>query len=299
MAILNAGPLPFTLRQLQYVVAVGELGSFRRAAEHCHVAQPSLSTQIAEVESALGVQLFERDRRGVLVTQAGKELLERARALLVGARDLADAMARRGDPLTGVLRIGAIPTIAPYLVPEIAPALRKKFGALQIQWSEDQTSRLMAALQAGELDGALVATEADLGDVEHAVLLSDPFVLAAPAGHPLVRSKKPLHAADLNGVELLVLAEGHCLRDQALSACKRARTSAFGATSLATLVQMVAGGAGVTLLPTLALRTEGRRSGLAVRPFVAPGPHRTIALVWRRGSAVAGAMRALAAVMKR
>src|SRR4051812_13487309 len=293
-------PHPLTLRQLQYVVAVAETQSFRRAAERCRVGQPSLSTQIAEVERALGVRLFERDRRHVLVTAAGEALLPHARALLVAADDLVAAAARLGDPLAGTLRIGIIPTVSPYLLPEIAPALRRALPRLELVWSEDKTATLTARLQAGELDAALVALEAELGDFEHERLGRDRFVVAVGAEHPLARSSRPLGADELRGQELLLLAEGHCLRDQALSACGRGRRreSPFGATSLSTLTQMVAAGRGVTLLPELALATENRRGQLRLRPFKQPSPGRTLALVWRRGSPVAPAVSAIAATIR-
>lgn len=296
----GAAPHPMTLRQLQYVVAVADTGSFRRAAERCRVAQPSLSTQVAELERALGVRLFERDRRRVLVTAAGEALLPAARALLVAADDLVGLAARFADPLAGTLRVGVIPTVSPYLLPEVAPALRRALPRLGLVWSEDKTAALTARLAAGQLDAALVAMEAELGDFEHALIGRDPFVVAVGAEHPLARSSKPLGADELRGEELLLLSEGHCLRDQALSVCGRGRRkeSPFGATSLATLTQMVAAGRGVTLLPTLALPTENRRGQLTLRRFKSPAPGRTLALLWRRGSAMAPAARAVAETVR-
>ena len=293
-------PHAWTLRQLQYAVAVAETGSFRRAAERCRVAQPSLSAQLAELERGLGVRLFDRDRRRVLPTAAGQALLPAARRLLVGADDLVAAAVRFADPLAGTLRVGVIPTVSPYLLPEIAPALRRALPRLSLVWSEDKTAALTARLAAGELDAALVALEAELGDLEHEVIGRDPFVVAVGAAHPLARSRQPLPAEALRADELLLLAEGHCLRDQALSVCARRRPepSPFGATSLATLTQMVAAGRGVTLLPTLALATENRRGQLRLRPFKQPAPGRTLALVWRRGSAAAPAARAVAATIR-
>jgi LysR family hydrogen peroxide-inducible transcriptional activator len=291
-------PHPVSLRQLQYLVAVGETRSFHRAAELCRVSQPSLSAQVAEAENVLGVRVFERDRRRVLVTGAGAEVLRRAREILIAADDLMDGVARWGDPLGGKLRIGVIPTVAPYLLPRVAPRLRRAFPRLQIHWTEERTATLVKLLAAGELEAMLVALEAELGDVEHAEIAVDPFVLALPAHHPLARSKRRATTAELNGAELLVLAEGHCLRDQSLAACKRAHASPFGATSLGTLVQMVAGGDGLTLLPRLALPAENRRGLLRVREFAAPGPHRTLALAWRRGAPVAPALRGLAEAIR-
>jgi LysR family transcriptional regulator, hydrogen peroxide-inducible genes activator len=297
---MKLAPHPFTLRQLQYVIAVADELSFRRAAERCSVSQPTLSAQLAQLEDALGVRLFERDQRRVLPTEAGRGIVDRARRLLVEADDLLDAGKRAGDPLAGTLRIGVIPTVSPYLLPAIAPALRAKFPRLVIAWREDRTAGLMAALDAGELDAALVALEADVGDVEREIVATDAFVLAARPEHALVRKKAPLQASELRGTEVLLLDDGHCFRTQALEVCAtaHAREGEFRATSLATLVQMVAGGVGVTLLPALSVATEAPRAGLVVRPFAQPQPHRTIALVWRRRAPLGPAMRELAAVIR-
>ena len=292
-------PLPFSLRQLQYAIAVADTLSFRRAAERCHVAQPSLSAQVAQLEDALGVRLFERDKRRVLVSAAGQQMLDQARALLHGAEDLMNAAKRFTDPLAGVLRVGVIPTISPYLLPAITPAVRAAYPRLSIVWVEDKTAVLVRDLARGELDAALVALEAELGDVEQEVIASDPFWLAAPAD-PLARAQSPARTADLRQSPVLLLDDGHCLREQALSLCTMARAeeAEFRATSLTTLSQMVAGGAGVTLLPELAATTEADRAGLVLRPLEAPAPQRTVALVWRRRSALGGALRKLAASIK-
>src|SRR5215467_3053578 len=179
---MSVGPHPFSLRQLQYAVAVAESLSFRRAAERCRVAQPSLSAQLAQLETALGVRLFERDRRRVLPTQAGEALIARARRLLVEADDLVDAGRRLADPRAATLRLGVIPTISPYLLPRIVPALRR--AELTVRWTEDKTPALVAAIESGALDGALLALEADLGDLARQPIARDPFVLAAPRAHP-------------------------------------------------------------------------------------------------------------------
>jgi LysR family hydrogen peroxide-inducible transcriptional activator len=294
-----SAPHPYTLRQLQYAVAVADTLSFRQAAERCRVAQPSLSAQLAQLEDALGVRLFERDRRHVLITPAGAELLVRARRLLVEADDLVAAARQLGDPLTGSLRIGVIPTISPYLIPAIAPALRAAFPALELRWIEDKTEVLVRRLDDGTLDAALLALEAEIGDVEVEIVARDPFVLALPRDHPLARGKGALPAARVRAEPVLLLDEGHCFRSQALAYCggREARELEFRATSLPTLVQMVAGGAGVTLLPALALATETPRGAVAIRPL-APVPHRTIALVWRRRSPLGAAFRPLAEVVR-
>jgi LysR family hydrogen peroxide-inducible transcriptional activator len=293
-------PHPATLRQLQYVVAVADTRSFRQAAAMCGVSQPSLSAQIAQLERALGVTVFERSKRRVLPTRAGEELLARARTVLRDADDLADAGARLADPFAGALRVGIIPTISPYLLPEIAPVLRTRHARLRILWTEDKTPALATRLHAGDLDAALVALEADLGDVAHETIGRDPFVLAVPLGHPLGVRTGPASARDLSGQSVLLLDDGHCFRDQALAWCSRARAEEldYRATSLPTLTQMVADGAGVTLLPALAIATETRRSPLRIRQFGPPIPGRTIALVWRRGTPVEPALKAVAATIR-
>jgi LysR family hydrogen peroxide-inducible transcriptional activator len=292
---MRGSPYPLSLRQLQYLVAVAEARSFRRAAEACHVSQPSLSAQVAEAERALGVRLFERDRRRVLVTAAGEALLERARRVLVEADDLLEAARRHGDPLSGTLRIGVIPTVGPYLLPRATPALRKALPGLLVLWEEDRTATLVRRVTAGELDAALLAREADLGDLVQAELARDPFVLATPRGHPLARGAGPLRPAELRGERVLLLDDGHCLRDQALEVCDKAHAQELGfrATSLPTLVQMVASGAGVTLLPRVAVEAEARHADVVIRPFTRPEPGRTLVLAWRRGSAAEVALRAV------
>jgi LysR family hydrogen peroxide-inducible transcriptional activator len=298
---MRLAPHPFTLRQLQYLVAVADELSFRRAAERCHVSQPSLSAQVAQAEAALGVELFERRHRKVLVTLAGQDVLERARRLLVDADDLMEAGRRASDPLTGTIRVGVIPTIAPYLLPTAAPALRAEFRRLTVAWREDKTDVLVEALAGGALDAAVVALEAEIGDVERSTLAQDPFVLAMPSDHALARKRSsPVKAAELRGQDVLLLDEGHCFREQALEVCAtaRAREGEFRATSMTTLVQMVAGGGGVTLLPALAVSTELRRSGLRVRPLSSKKAYRTIALVWRKRSPLGPTLREVARVLR-
>jgi LysR family hydrogen peroxide-inducible transcriptional activator len=297
---MRSSPHPFTLRQLQYAAAVAELRSFRRAAEHCHVSQPSLSAQVIQLEEQLGTRLFERGARRVLVTTAGEALLGRLRRLLLEADDLVDAARQLGDPLSGTLRVGVIPTISPYLLPLLVPALRERHPRLAIVWVEEKTPVLMASLQEGAVDAALLALEAEVGEVDREVVAVDPFVLAAPPGHPLVRAASPATPQELRGAGFLLLDDGHCFRDQALAYCAAARGHEldFRATSLSTLAQMVAAGAGVTLLPRLALPVENRRSELAIRRLASPEPHRTLALVWRPRSPLAPALRRLAATMR-
>lgn len=291
---------PVTLRQLQYLIAVADLGGFRRAAEACHVSQPSLSAQIAQAEAGLGLQLFERNRRRVRVSAAGAPILAQARAVLVAAADLFELARQLSDPFTGTLRIGVIPTISPYLLPEIAPALARVYPHLTIVWSEDRTGGLARQAAEGSIDAAILALEADLGPLDYDVLLRDPFLLAVSPDHPLAKDRRRPRLDDLDGISVLLLDDGHCFRDQALQLCARtgAREAGFRATSLPTLVQMASAGRGVTLLPSIAVPVENRRSQLVVRPFAPPGPGRTIALAWRKGSALAPSLTRLAASIR-
>src|SRR6202451_1157602 len=201
---MSAAPHPFTLRQLQYVVAVAEELSFRRAAARCHVSQPSLSAQLAQVEGSLGVRLFERAHKRVLVTAAGRDLVERARRLLLEADEIVRAAQRVADPLSGTIRLGVIPTISPYLLPSVTPALRRKLPRLRIAWAEDKTDALVRQLAAGEIEGAVVALEADVGEVAREIVASDPFVLVTRPEHALAAKKRPVTEAELRGEELLL-----------------------------------------------------------------------------------------------
>jgi LysR family hydrogen peroxide-inducible transcriptional activator len=293
-------PHRFSLRQLQYAAAVADLRSFRRAAEACYVSQPSLSAQIVALEDALGAPLFERSRRRVLVTSAGEELISRARRLLLEADDLGAAAQRLGDPLSGTLRLGVIPTISPYLLPEVVPVVHRRHAQLTVAWREDKTAALLESLARGALDGAILALEAELGDVEREVLGRDPFVLALPRGHPLAGKTSAVRVEELEGADMLLLEDGHCFRDQALSFCTRTgiREQELRATSLSTLAQMVASGNGITLLPQMAVAVENRASQLVVRRIAEPAPFRTIALVWRRRSPLAAALTELAGSLR-
>ncbi len=291
-------PSPFSLRQLQYAKAVAEELSFRKAAERCHVSQPALSTQLLELEQALGVRLFERDKKRVLVTPAGHELVERVTRVLLEADALLEAARRAADPLSGAVRLGVIPTVSPYLLPALTPKLKQKLPRLSVTWREEKTETVVALLARGELEGGILALESELGDVERLPIARDEFVLITPPGHPL--SKRGSAAAlELRDQSVLLLDDGHCFREQALAFCSKAKAHEleFRATSLSTLVQMVAGGAGVTLLPALAVPTETQRAKLRIRRFVTP-PARTLALIHRRGSPAAPALARIAALAK-
>jgi LysR family transcriptional regulator, hydrogen peroxide-inducible genes activator len=296
MASLN----DISLRQLQYLVAVADLLGFRRAAERCHVSQPALSAQIQQLEAVLGVKLFERDARRVMLTPAGEELVGRARRVLTEAEDILTAAARMGDPFAGPLHLGAIPTVAPYALPELVPALVKHYPKLQLRLHEEKTALLLRGMAEGRLDAALLALDAEMAQaVEHEVLVEDPFVVAAPPGHPLER-KKQVQLRDLDGEDVLLLEDGHCFRSQTLALCTRvgAHEVDFRATSLTTLAQMVMAAGSVTLLPQLAVSMENRQGQLVVRPFAPPGPGRTLVLAWRPGHPRAEALRTIAGTLR-
>lgn len=292
-----------SIRQLEYLVAVAKSLNFREAARACHVSQPALSAQIARLEETLGVTLFERDRRRVILTTVGEQVVARAKQVLTDVDDLTDAAAAHAEPLAGVLRLGVIPTIAPYLVPRALPQLRRRLPKLEILLREEQTARLVELTEAGQLDVVLVALEAELGDLRTLAVFRDPFVFACNKQHPLC-GQASIREGDLNDQRVLLLDDGHCLKDQAWAICKaRGAKHAidFRATSLGTLAQMVSSGNGVTLLPSISLRTEGRLPGLTVRPFQKPVPYRTVGIAWRATSprqelfeVVAECLRALA-----
>ena len=293
-------PIPFSLRQLQYLVAVADLGGFRRAAEACGVAQPSMSAQIAQVEQAIGVQVFERGARGVRVTAAGAKVVDRARAVLLASRDLTDTARQHSDPSRGTLRIGVIPTVCPYLLPEIAPALKRKLPDLHIVWSEDKTQALLEQIESAALDGAILALDERVAHFDHAKIADDPFVLAASPAHRLARRSGPASPDVLEGETVFLLEDGHCFRDQALALCGAtgANEADLKATGLSTLVQMVGGGSGVTLLPKLAVPVENRRGQLAVRAFKSPAPTRHLVLASRKASALRRPLDAVAAAIR-
>jgi LysR family hydrogen peroxide-inducible transcriptional activator len=285
----NPRPVPHlpTLRQLGYLVELAERLNFRVAAEAQFVTQSTLSAGIKELETVLGVQLVERDRRHVRLTAVGEDVVARARALLAAAMDLAEAAGSAARPLSGPLRLGAIPTIAPYLLPSVLPPLRRTYRDLTLYLREDLTERLLERLRAGGLDVALIALPFDTGDLYVRELFKDEFSFVARESDPAVREKAvALRRIDTD--DMLLLEEGHCLRDHAIAACgprHGAWESRVEATSLPTLIQMVEGGLGVTLLPGITL-DAGILKGthLVARPFSRPAPSRTLALVARRTS---------------
>ena len=277
-----------TLKQLRHLVAVAEHGHFGRAAESCFVTQSTLSASIKELESILGSILIERTKRSVKITALGEEVVRRAGQALREVEDIVDLVAAAGEPLSGDLRLGVIPTIGPYLIPRVMPALRGAYPSLRLYLREDQTARLLERLAAGNLDVVLLALPYRTKGLETLVFADDPFFVACAAGHPFAELEQ-VTPDDLMGEDLLLLEEGHCLRDHALSACHlepgATAQDSFQATSLHTLVQMVDGGLGLTLLPKMAIDAgvlHGTR--IVARSLVGPGVSRSIGLAWRPSS---------------
>lgn len=281
--------IPFTLRQLEYFIAVAEALNFRLAARHCHVTQPALSEQIRLLEESLGVELFERRPRAVRLTAAGERLVVRARNIMQQAEELEREAQVVADPYAFPLRLGSIPTIAPYLFPQILPSLRKELPVLKCFLYEDQTLRLLERLESGKIDLALLALPIRPEGFEICELFREKFSLITTEETNFGR-RKHVDAEMIESLDLLLLEEGHCLADQALEYCYWARSregsADLRASSMSTLLQMVAGGMGATLLPEMALELElGRNRGLRAWPICPPTPGRSVGLVWRKGSA--------------
>jgi LysR family transcriptional regulator, hydrogen peroxide-inducible genes activator len=277
-----------SLRQLRYLVALSEHGNFTRAAESCFVTQSTLSIALKELEAGLGVQLVERDRQSVRMTPAGEGAVARARMLLAATEDLVLSSRSAAEPMSGLARLGIIPTIAPFLLPSLAPALRARFPKLRLALREDLTASLLQRLADGRLDFALIALPFETDGLLVKTLFEDELWLVGPPTDPLLKAGRLTMSRQMAG-RLLILEEGHCLRDHTLQACGRAEVaSADGieATSLLTLVQMVAAGMGLALVPELALKAGLLTSTrLVARPLAPPAPLRTIALAARRSTA--------------
>lgn len=275
-----------TLRQLQFLIALAEHGSFSRAAEAVFVTQPTLSAAIKELEMILGTVLVERGARGAVLTPAGEAVLERARRVMTEAEDLVIAAQAAGEPLAGPFKLGVIPTIAPFLLPRVLPALRARYPRLDIFLREDLTERLFDALRERRLDAALVALPYEAPMIETRAIWSDEFLFACTPDHRLAGTGS-LNAAQLADEPLLLLEDGHCLREHALAACATGTArSDFAATSLHTLVHMVKSGLGATLLPRMAVDAGlVDQMGLEVLPFDPPVAGREIGVAWRKGSA--------------
>jgi len=290
-----------SLRQLQYLVSLSGHLNFRAAAEACFVTQSTLSAGVKQLESLLGTQLVERHTRAVRLTAAGREAVERARALLAGAADLVERAAAAREPLSGPLHLGVIPTVAPFLLPRVLPPLRARHPKLKLFLREDLTARLLERLRGGELDLAVIALPYDTAELQVRELFRDEFWFVARQDDPLARLKA-VAIEKLEPADVVLLEEGHCLREHAIAACggpPEAGRSRIEATSLPTLLQMVEGGLGVTLLPEMALKAgllNGTR--LVARPFAVRVPSRTVALVARPASARTADMDLLAGFIR-
>ncbi|HBN54185.1 MAG TPA: DNA-binding transcriptional regulator OxyR [Stenotrophomonas sp.] len=290
------------LRDLKYLVALAEHKHFGRAAAACFVSQPTLSTQIKKLEEELGVPLVERAPRKVMLTPAGREAAARARGIVAEVEQMKEAARRSRDPEAGTVRLGIFPTLGPYLLPHVVPAIRERFPQLELLLVEEKSDVLLAQLRNGQLDAALLALPLHDEQLHTEFLFEEPFVLAAPEGHPLA-AHASLTMADLADQRLLLLQDGHCLRDQALDVCHLAgalEKSEFQATSLETLRQMVAANVGVTLLPMLAVKPPVARSeNIRLLGFAGgDAPSRRIAMVWRRSSAMGDFLQQLAGIFQ-
>ena len=275
------------LRDLRYLVALADERHFGRAADRCFVSQPTLSAQIRKLEEYLGVALVERRPKRVSLTATGEKIVERARRLLLEADAIVEVAKTERDPLAGALRLALIPTVGPYLLPHVVRQLRRALPRLKLLLYEYQTGPLLEKLRDGELDLGILALPAAADGLATAELFDEPFTLAVPANHPLA-ARDRVRVADLEGETLLLLEDGHCLRDQALEVCSRIHLGDeqdYRATSLETLRQMVAAGHGVTLLPQLAAASPvGTARSLRIKPFGNPPPVRTIGAVWRKST---------------
>ena len=284
-------------RDLRYLVAVADHQHFGRAAAACFVSQPTLSTQIKKLEEYLGVQLVERTSKKVIVTPVGRMISERARQVLNEVDDIVDVARAAGDPMAGDLRLGIIPTLGSYLIPHLFPVLQAQYPRLKVLLHEERTTGLIDRLREGSLDAAIMGAPIPDDALVPQTLFKEPFQVALPASHPLA-SQTTIKRADLDAVPMLLLEEGHCMRDQALDFCSTVGAQQqpdFRATSLETLRQMVATGAGVTLLPTLAVDQASMASdNIVVRPFAGAPPVRELAVYRRRGCAREPVISALA-----
>jgi LysR family hydrogen peroxide-inducible transcriptional activator len=278
-----------TLRDLRYLVALANRAHFGRAAEDCHVSQPTLSTQIRKLEEFLGATLVDRSAKSFALTGIGQEVVEKARQIVAQVDALLASRRTAHGPLTGPLNLGVIPTLAPYLLPRLLPLVKEHFKRLQLVVHEDLTGHLLERLRGYQIDAALLALPVDGEDFEEMPLFDEPFWLACPPRHPLAQLKV-VTEADLSGETMLLLADGHCLRGQALAACGRIASDEegiddFRAASLATICHLVAAGFGCTLLPALAAHPpRGEDPSFVIRPLRSPSASRRIGLVWRRGS---------------
>jgi LysR family hydrogen peroxide-inducible transcriptional activator len=290
-----------TLKQLRYLCAVAKHQHFGRAAEAACVSQSTLSAGIQELEESLSASLIERNNRNVLLTNLGQDVVVRAQAILVDIEEMLSLCAAAGEPFTGRMRLGVIPTVAPFILPKLLGSLRREHPNFKLFIREDLSHQLVAGLHAGALDVLLLALPFPTEAVEVMSLITDDFLLASPNGHPLA-DRAQLATADLQGEDLLLLEDGHCLRDHALEACELRDSQIsvpYQATSLATIVQMVANGIGVTLLPEMSV-AAGITAGtdIVVTPFQRTGVARQIGLMWRRKTPRAAEYRLLGEKIK-
>jgi len=286
------------LRDLEYLVALADARSFRQAATRCEVSQPTLSTQIKKLEVELGVALFDRTVTPLAMTPVGERVVARARAVLASVGEIRAEAALDADAEGGALRLGAFPTLGPYLLPHVIADLKARFPSLRLLLTEEKSSDLLAQLEAGRLDAVALALPVVGPGLHVEPLFREELLLAVPATHPLADAADPLTPADLDGTEVLCLAEGHCLGDQVtewLASVGGRRREDFRASSLEALRSMISGGGAVSLLPALTVAPPvAEASGLALRRFAAPAPAREIALVWRTNSPQAGLLAKLA-----
>ena len=284
------------LKDLRYLVAVADTRHFGRAAAKCFVSQPTLSAQLRKLEEYLGVQLIERRPRRVTLTEVGEDIAQRARSMLESGDAIVTLALTRRDPLAGQLKLALLPTIGPYLLPQVALKIRKALPKLELMLYEYQTGPMLERLHHGEIDVGILALPVHEDGLVMRELYSEPFVAAVPTGHRLA-GRARVRAEDLQGETLLLLEDGHCLRDQALAVCSRSgvhEKQDFRATSIETLRQMVATGVGITLLPELASTGGyGTTKGVAVVPFAKPVPTRTVGAIWRKSSARSAAIEAV------
>jgi LysR family transcriptional regulator, hydrogen peroxide-inducible genes activator len=278
-----------TLRQLRYLAALAKHGHFGRAAEACAVTQPALSMQIRDLERTLGVKVVERRPGEVMLTDVGHEIARRGEDVLAASRDLVDFAQHRGGLLTGRLTLGVIPSLAPYLLPRILPVLQKQFPELRLELRETQTRQLVDEVKSGALDAAMLALPLGEPDIDTLALFEDLFLLAVPSDDPRPQRRR-IKAGEIDQSRLILLEDGHCLRDQALAFCATAARApgttgmAFAASSLSTVMQMVASGYGVTLIPQIAADVERRDERVKFLRLEDPQPGRTIGLAFRRTS---------------
>jgi LysR family hydrogen peroxide-inducible transcriptional activator len=288
------------LKDLKYLVALADTGHFGKAAERSFVSQPTLSAQLKKLEEYLGVKLVERQPKNVKLTEVGRQIVVRARRMLDEGDEIIALARNNTDPFAGKLKMGLIPTIGPYLLPRVMQRLRKALPHLGLMLYEHQTEELLRRLRDGEIDLGVMALPASQEGLDSRVLYEEAFTVALPNNHPLA-SKAAIKIADLKGQTLLLLEDGHCLRDQALEVCSRIEireAEDFRATSLETLRQMVVAGLGITLLPETAVESPfGSQRGLTIRQFVKPAPTRTVGAVWRKTSTRASAIGAVCDVL--